>query len=99
VAGALGGELLRLARSKLPSKPGTALSLSFGGVLLPDKTLQEQGIPTNPHGIFTYTRTCLLKAWNMLAGSDFLDEQALEGTTKLRYEAASHTVTASKFAG
>ncbi|CAJ1456566.1 unnamed protein product, partial [Effrenium voratum] len=81
----LGRDLLQRVRSELPSRPGV-LRLAFGGVpLLPEKTLQEQGVRPDSEGVFTYTPTCLLKAWHVLKAYDSDPEDVLEGTTKLIY--------------
>ena len=82
----LGRELLRLARSQLPQKPGCALRLSLCGVeLWPDESLEAQGVQAETGTVisYAYSRVCLLKAWNALKGHARDAEQALEGTTKL----------------
>ena len=81
-------DLLRLVELELPPKPGCVLRLSLGGAeLSPDATLREQGLKTHADLMFTYTRTCLLKAWNVLNGCETDSSgQALEGITQLLWD-------------
>ncbi|CAJ1358867.1 unnamed protein product [Effrenium voratum] len=82
----LGRELLRLARSQLPAKPGGVLHLSFGDAqVVPNKTLQQLGLDKiDSSGCFTYTRVNLLDAWLALQGFK-VNAEALEGVTELSF--------------
>ena len=87
LASTLGRDLREMISDKLPSKAGAFVSLAHEdlGLIILQKTLQQQGLVGDITLCCVYTPTCIYGCWSLIHGySISSDLESFEGVTELR---------------